>query len=742
VANLYYVGSYPPVNANELIDRQYLDSLLPQNLTQAQVDTLVAAGFAPYATKAYVDTQDALNATKGYIDGIPQWDNRIAYPHGAVVEYGETYWTAAQAVPVGDPPPGSPPSPPGVPPEWTAVADPTTLPTWNPNGGDADRLHLYQINVAEGVPGLDASGRIDPARIDIPADQMWPLAIFSPPTYNTTTVTTVGFTETVVYSFTIPDPGYLYQIEEIFGMCDAFTAIAGAPAILRVRLAYETGAVIAMGYSSGDTSCYDTVDLVPSYEKLYTLQGNTALYVTVAGSAQNPGIATASNASQQFNLFGATGGSYTLDFGPLGSLTIPWNATTQYLQNALAGLVGIGNTVVSAVTGAGAGLGNNVITFVNNLGQQYIAPVVVDTTALLGTLPSTISSVLNAGGLSLFGAPSTAPTDAVTALNPSMWISTVEAAGPVSFLPYSETNTARDNYPVPVGDATHEGCSGCWVSLIGGGAGGGAGGLENPQGGSGGGGAAKVGRSWIPVSDLGADYSVSIGVGGAGGTPPVISGQGHGTDGTASSFSSGSVNLVAEGGGHGWAVSTAGGLGGTAGASGTSVPVILSNGGGGGAGITGTPIVGGGGQGGPGNSTNNGAAAGGGAGGAAVPTIFGIVRPGITPGGNGGSVGASAPGGAGAPVVTFATATLVPGGNDGNDGQDGGPGFGGGGGGGGGGTYFGAGGDGGNGGTPGGGGGGGGCGAGIELAIPPPEPGVGGGPAGNGGNGWTLVEWA
>lgn len=62
-----YRGATPAADP-DLVNKAYLETLLGQNLTQLQVDNLIAAGYSPYAGKSYVDTQDALNATAAYVD--------------------------------------------------------------------------------------------------------------------------------------------------------------------------------------------------------------------------------------------------------------------------------------------------------------------------------------------------------------------------------------------------------------------------------------------------------------------------------------------------------------------------------------------------------------------------------------------------------------------------------------------------------------------------------------------------
>lgn len=150
------------------------------------------------------------------------------------------------------------------------------------------------------------------------------------------------------------------------------------------------------------------------------------------------------------------------------------------------------------------------------------------------------------------------------------------------FTPFTETNTARSNQPVPAN------ATGVYITLIGGGGGGGGaagGAFMSAGGGGGGGGAAVVERSYISASNLGTTYSVSVGSGG-----------GNATSGTASSFSSGSVSVIAGGGGGGGTgASGSGGSGGSGGAASVS-------------GVTGISTVNGT-AGASSNATTNGAAA-------------------------------------------------------------------------------------------------------------------------------------
>lgn len=64
---LPYVGA-AQTHPNDITTRGYVASLIVQNLTQSQVNTLLNAGFAGYVPMSYVTTQAAVNATKAFVD--------------------------------------------------------------------------------------------------------------------------------------------------------------------------------------------------------------------------------------------------------------------------------------------------------------------------------------------------------------------------------------------------------------------------------------------------------------------------------------------------------------------------------------------------------------------------------------------------------------------------------------------------------------------------------------------------
>jgi hypothetical protein len=118
-----------------------------------------------------------------------------------------------------------------------------------------------------------------------------------------------------------------------------------------------------------------------------------------------------------------------------------------------------------------------------------------------------------------------------------------------TFTPFTETDVNYVNRPTP------EGISGVWVTLVGAGASGGPGVSNATQargGGGGGGGGAYIPRIFITAELLGSTYSVTTGAGGAAAIAPSNTGTiYHGNAGGFSRFASGSVVLLANGGGRG-----------------------------------------------------------------------------------------------------------------------------------------------------------------------------------------------
>lgn len=106
-----YLG--PAASAtNDLSRKVYLDNLKGTGfLTQAQVDSLISTGLAPYATKAYVDGRDALKASVAAVDAVDDTKLKVSSintSNGPVgldssgrVPVGRVPGTSTQRFPVG-----------------------------------------------------------------------------------------------------------------------------------------------------------------------------------------------------------------------------------------------------------------------------------------------------------------------------------------------------------------------------------------------------------------------------------------------------------------------------------------------------------------------------------------------------------------------------------------------------------------------------------------------------------------
>ena len=190
-----WVGA-KPANAKDKITVGYVNAQVAAlNMPQTDIDALIAQDFAPYADLSYVNSQAALNATKIYVDG-----------------------TASS---------GSP--------------------NYNPNGGDAGRLKLSQVNHNNGIAGLGlASPLVDRSRLGLGSTQRWPSPYYSPSSYFSLPVT-AGLTEETVYSWTVNDPGYTFKLW-VGGILDCSTNRDGYYPICLVRLGSMTGPIVALGY--------------------------------------------------------------------------------------------------------------------------------------------------------------------------------------------------------------------------------------------------------------------------------------------------------------------------------------------------------------------------------------------------------------------------------------------------------------------------------------------------------------
>lgn len=150
------------------------------SLSPAQVSALITSGFAPYATKTYVNSRDELNALKSQVDA-----------------------------------------------------------------GDATKLKISTRNAPNGIAGLDATGRVEIARVVGQSTQRWPKGPYVPTIYYGGGPTTA---EGAFMIYSLPDPGYPYRLM-VSGQFDGRISATGDSAVVRVRINSTAGPVIAQGYS-------------------------------------------------------------------------------------------------------------------------------------------------------------------------------------------------------------------------------------------------------------------------------------------------------------------------------------------------------------------------------------------------------------------------------------------------------------------------------------------------------------
>ena len=216
----------------DVVGKGYVDSLLAQNPSQPQVNAMVAGGtyngvtypgFSAYVTKAYVDQQDALLATKVFIDG--------KYANGGTVPSTDTL-------------------------------------NYNANGGDATRLHTSRIGAALGVVPLVSAitGDSQPGQMlagylsNVTSLQRFPKPYYSPAAYNATEVS-ASSSAVALYTCLVADPGFTYKLL-ITGMADNYTVNDGQYAIVSVRQGSANGPLVAQGRGLSEHYAGGFLDLV------------------------------------------------------------------------------------------------------------------------------------------------------------------------------------------------------------------------------------------------------------------------------------------------------------------------------------------------------------------------------------------------------------------------------------------------------------------------------------------------
>lgn len=155
------------------------------------------------------------------------------------------------------------------------------------DGRDALRIPLSRKGVTNGIPVLEASGRVSPSRIYVDSiDQPWVRGLWSPAAYNASSVV-ASSSEQQLYTCQVTDPGYPYRLV-VFGSVDARCDVDTEWPVIRVRVGGPSGQIIGLGLGEantmekalwGDMFSRDDVDLGGDWLELYT-EGHQGHYYT------------------------------------------------------------------------------------------------------------------------------------------------------------------------------------------------------------------------------------------------------------------------------------------------------------------------------------------------------------------------------------------------------------------------------------------------------------------------------
>lgn len=167
------------------------------------------------------------------------------------------------------------------------------------DAGDAGKLKAATINTNNGVPGLDAAGRIAVSRVPGTSTQRWPRGFYTPANYQSTTIASSAGSETTLFAQTIADPGYPYRLL-VSGHFDVRTAVNGDAPVIRVRVGSISGPVVAIGTGSAsqyrygvDTFNRSATSLGAGWEEAYEGDGSghvetsTKAFWSVDGTSSN-----------------------------------------------------------------------------------------------------------------------------------------------------------------------------------------------------------------------------------------------------------------------------------------------------------------------------------------------------------------------------------------------------------------------------------------------------------------------
>ena len=247
------------------------------------------------------------------------------------------------------------------------------------DAGDATRLHVSQLGADNGIAPLDAYGRVDKSRVPLGSTQRWPAPYYSPASYPTGVIT-LGSSETSLYTYTQPDPGFVYKLM-VMGLMEGRTVTDGTPVQGIIRLGSATGTMIATGYSTSES--YPGAVLYT-----FATPGPFSFPIPSFAASFDFVLVGAGGGGESGSVFGPGGGgaagSITVGSVVMGSTTLPSGITT------INGVVGAG--------GAGDPGTNNETN-----------PGVAGTATTLSYYQTTLTANPGAGGSELYGAVGTPP---------------------------------------------------------------------------------------------------------------------------------------------------------------------------------------------------------------------------------------------------------------------------------------------------------------------------------------------
>jgi len=148
------------------------------------------------------------------------------------------------------------------------------------------RLKLAQKDVANGVPGLGATGKVLASKLNVTVTQRNNRLFWSPSSYPGSNVDVYSGT-TVLYTCAISDPGYSYRLL-CFASHEVHSADISTYPVIEVRVGSSGGQLIAQGWGPADATYWTGVNVEPYNVNGQTIKtGATTLYVTLYQGGSN-----------------------------------------------------------------------------------------------------------------------------------------------------------------------------------------------------------------------------------------------------------------------------------------------------------------------------------------------------------------------------------------------------------------------------------------------------------------------